>query len=206
MCEFGSVTKWIQNIGNKDQEAVQAIWERYFHRMVCTANQHLKNFPQSQGDGEDVAISAFFSFYKGVQRSMFPRLEDRNDLWQILLMLTRRKAIDHKKRESREIRDFRRTISMTNPNSASAGLGQFQEIISPEPDLDYVIEVQDLLRTLLDSLEDDNLRRICVQKMRGMTVNEIAQEFQLAKSTIERRLQLIRKCWISKSEKIEGNV
>ena len=43
-------------------------------------------------DEEDVALSAFKSFVRAVQEDRFLKLDDRDDLWQILVMLTLRKA------------------------------------------------------------------------------------------------------------------
>ena len=48
--------------------------------------------------------SAFDSFCRRAERGQFPRLEDREDLWQVLFVLTVRKAIDHARHESRAIR------------------------------------------------------------------------------------------------------
>jgi len=51
-----------------------------------------------------VALSAFDSFCRGAEKGRFPRLEDRDDLWQLLFMITTRKAADlvqHERRQKR---------------------------------------------------------------------------------------------------------
>jgi hypothetical protein len=53
-------------------------------------------------DEEDVALSAFHSFCRDAEAGRFPELGDRKDLWQILVMLTARKAwalIEHEGRQ-----------------------------------------------------------------------------------------------------------
>jgi DNA-directed RNA polymerase specialized sigma24 family protein len=47
----------------------------------------------------------------------------------------------------------------------------------------------------LASLKTEELRRIAVRKMQGYTTDEIAVELGCARSTIERRLRLIRSLW-----------
>ena len=48
--------------------------------------------PGCAADEEDVALSAFDSFCRGDGAGRFPRLDDRDDLWRLLLLLTARKA------------------------------------------------------------------------------------------------------------------
>jgi len=50
-------------------------------------------------------------------------------------------------------------------------------------------------RHLLDQLDDDVLRRIALLKLNGHTVDEIAEQLQVARSTIKRKLSRIRGQW-----------
>jgi FixJ family two-component response regulator len=43
-------------------------------------------------DAEDVLVSVFDRFFRAAQEDRFARLDDRDDLWQLLLMLTERKV------------------------------------------------------------------------------------------------------------------
>ena len=43
---------------------------------------------------EDLALEVFNSFVQGAKRGRFPHLDDRTDLWQVLVMLTAQKAIN----------------------------------------------------------------------------------------------------------------
>lgn len=45
-------------------------------------------------DEEDVAASAFDSFCEAVDRRRSPNLQDRDGLWELLLTITERKAVD----------------------------------------------------------------------------------------------------------------
>ena len=55
-------------------------------------------------DEEDVALSAFDSFCRGVEQGRFPLLNDRDDLWALLVVITVRKAIDLRQHERRQKR------------------------------------------------------------------------------------------------------
>src|SRR2546423_1031621 len=90
----GSITHCIQLLKAGDRSAAQQLWERYFHRLVGLARSKLRGTARRAADEEDVALSAFDSFYRRAELKKFPRLDDRDDLWQLLVVITLRKAID----------------------------------------------------------------------------------------------------------------
>lgn len=92
LSEDEDVSQWLQDLKEGDREAVQKIWERYFKKLVALARNKLPAKSRRAFDEEDVALSAFNSFCLGVERGRFPQLQDRNDLWRVLLVITTRKA------------------------------------------------------------------------------------------------------------------
>src|SRR5262249_36398416 len=60
--------------------------------------------PRRAADEEDVALSALASFCRGAEQGRFPRLEDRDDLWALLVVIAARKAVDLRQREGRQKR------------------------------------------------------------------------------------------------------
>src|SRR5437660_6776624 len=99
-----SVTQWIDRLKTGDPDAAQKLWERYFRRLVGLARKKLRDTPRRAADEEDVALSAFNNFCRGVQHGRFPQLSDRDNLWQLLVTITVQKAIDLMRREGREKR------------------------------------------------------------------------------------------------------
>src|ERR1700677_4012584 len=95
----GSVTRWISQLKNGDRGAAEALWGAYFHRLVALARDRLRGTPRRAADEEDVALAAFDSFYRRAERGQFPKLEGRNDLWQLLFDITVRTAVDLTSRE-----------------------------------------------------------------------------------------------------------
>ncbi len=181
MSEMGSVTQWIHQLKSGDRAKVQNLWERYCHRIVALARQVLRLSSRAVADEEDVANIAFASFIKAVENDRFPKLDDRNDVWQVLIVITRRKAITQKKK-------FGKPGPVPLPE-------EFLELISKEPDPEFVAEMVDQCRFLLHKLDEDELRQIATWKMEEFTISAIAKKLNLSPSTIERRLRLIRKCW-----------
>jgi len=187
MSSDGSVSRWLNRLLTGDRNAVQPLWELYFHRLVTMARQKLRDLPRTVADEEDVALSAFDSFCRRAEQGKFPRLDDRNDLWQVLLMITGRKACDLIEHERREKRDRRRAQSLD--------AADFREPPSAEPDPAAAVEVAEETRRLLGLLKREQQRVIAVRKLEGYTNEETAAMVGCALSTVERELKLIRRYW-----------
>src|SRR5262245_27725698 len=99
MSSEGSVTRWVTALKAGDAAAAQPLWERYHHRLVGLARQKLRSARRRAADEEDVVQSAFHSFFQGGARGRFPQLNDRDNLWRLLVMITARKALDQLARE-----------------------------------------------------------------------------------------------------------
>ncbi len=188
MSDAASVTTWIHQLRDGNSLAAQKLWEGYFRRLVGLARGKLRTMPRRGADEEDIALSAFDSFFRGVERGKFPQLNDRDDLWQVLLMITERKAFDLVEHEGRQKRDWRRN------QSADALLG-YRDLVGREPDPAFAAKVAEECEKLLDKLADSDLRLIAVRKMEGYTNREIAAELGCSLVTVERRLRLIRLEW-----------
>jgi RNA polymerase sigma factor (sigma-70 family) len=156
----------------------------------------LRAAPRRAADEEDVALSAFDSFCRAAETGRFPRLEDRDDLWQVLVLLASRKAANLAGHEQRQKRGGGKVIqSLDAPaGSASSDAAWFGALIGKEPDPAVAAEVAEECQGLLDRLADDEMRAIAVRKLEGYTNDEIAAQLGCSPGTVERRLRLIRKC------------
>jgi DNA-directed RNA polymerase specialized sigma24 family protein len=189
MSEQGSVTTWIAALSTGQNEVAQRLWERYFTRMVELARNKLRASVSRAADEEDVALSAFHSFFRAAAEQRFPRLANRDDLWQVLVVLTARKAIDQRKYESRK----KRADSSTKPLDDAA----IDSLVGADPDPAFAALVADEFRALLDRLGDEQLRQIAIHKLEGHTNEEIAANLGCTVRTVGRRLALIRDLWES---------
>jgi RNA polymerase sigma factor (sigma-70 family) len=188
MASEGSISRWIDPLKDGDSAAAQQLWERYFPRLVWLARRRLCAAAPRAADEEDVALSAFASFCRGVEAGRFPQLDDRDSLWKILVVLTARKA-------SHLVRDEGRQKRRGGRASADAGGALLQQVLSREPTPAFAAEVAEQYERLLALLDDPELTRVAGLKMEGYTNDEIARKLDCTTRTVERRLRIIRGIW-----------
>jgi DNA-directed RNA polymerase specialized sigma24 family protein len=197
MSSDASVTTWLHLLKNGDPLAAQELWERYFHLLVALARKRLGSAPRRSADEEDAALSAFDSFCRGVEKGRFPRLDDRRDLWRLLLIITKRKAwqqVHHEKRVNRGGGEVVVETDLRKPGQEGED-ALLNEMIGSEPTPELVAQVTEECRCLLDKLGDDTLRKIAIWKMEGYTVEEIAVLLGRSERTVAHKLTVIRDCW-----------
>jgi DNA-directed RNA polymerase specialized sigma24 family protein len=182
----GTVTGWIGALKENDPDAAQRLWDAYFRRLVDLARVQLRDASRRAADEEDVALSAFDSFFRGVERGRFPHLDDRDDLWRLLVVITFRKARNLAKHERR----------------ASRGSGQVcmlsdlaEDVADGEPSPELAARAADECRWLLGLLRNESLRSVALLKMEGHTNEEIAAKLGYVRSSVDRKLQAIRQIW-----------
>jgi DNA-directed RNA polymerase specialized sigma24 family protein len=194
----GSVTNWLRQVEAGDSAATQQLWARYIDRLVRLARGRLHAAPRRAADEEDVALSAFDSFFRGFARGQFPKLHDRDNLWALLVRITERKAQDLVRHERTQKRGGGRVAAEATPPSSgdcSEGERPIDRIVGREPTPAFAAQVAEEFRRLLDRLGDGELQQIAIWKMEGYANAEIAAKVACAVPTVERRLRLIRKTW-----------
>jgi DNA-directed RNA polymerase specialized sigma24 family protein len=195
MSDDRSVTGWLDQLQAGDPTAAQRLWERYFQRLVGLARVRLQGMPRRAADEEDVALSAFNSFFQGAGRGVFPQLRDRDNLWRLLVTLTSRKAA-HLVRDQRRAKRGGGAIqgesAFAAPGAADVGI---HEVEGDEPTPAFAAQVAEEFQRLLDKLPDAELRSIALWKMEGETNPQIAKRLGCALATVERRVALIRRIW-----------
>src|SRR3954454_15671845 len=195
----GSVTLWLGALRAGDLDAAQPLWERYFAQLVRLARARLRAAPRpgADADEEDAALSAFDSFCDGAARGRFPHLADRDELWRLLVVLTARKVGAQAQRQRRQKRGGGRVLREVDilgadPDGGDAGL---EQVVGAEPTPEFAAMIAEECRRLLDSLGDEDLRRIAVWKMEGYTNEEIRQRLGCSLRTVTLKLALIRTLW-----------
>jgi DNA-directed RNA polymerase specialized sigma24 family protein len=195
--QFGSITQCVLRLKAGDKESAQFLWERYFSRLVCLARKKLQACRRhgADEDEEDAALSAFDSFCAGAARGQFPQLNDRTDLWRLLVVITARKASAQAQRR----RAAKRGGDWCRVRSSHTELEDtpLAELTGSEPSPEFAALVADQYRYMLARLGDEQLQHIAVARLEGYTVDEIAAQLACARRTVARRLDLIRQLWIS---------
>ena len=193
MTEPGSVTTLIEQLKAGNRDAAERLWQRYYARLVGLARKRLRSLPRRAADEEDVALSALDSFCRGAEAGRFPRLTDRDGLWELLVVITARKAADlanHQRRQKRGGGQVRGDSVAAGGSSAGPGMDAFPDD-DPTPAL--AAQLAEEFERLLDRLKHHaELRQIALRKLEGYTNAEVAAELGCAEPTVERRLKLIR--------------
>jgi DNA-directed RNA polymerase specialized sigma24 family protein len=197
MSSEGSVTHWIGEFKNGEAAAAQKLWEAYYPRLVGLARQRLGTAPRRMADEEDVALSAFNSFFEGVARGRFPQLNDRTDLWRLLVRITACKAIDlinHERRKKRGAGGATPDHDGSTPSSDDRERA-IEQIVGPEPTPDFAVQVAEEYERHLQILGDAKLRSVAIWKLEGRTDKEVAENLCCTERTVERKVDLIRDIW-----------
>jgi RNA polymerase sigma factor (sigma-70 family) len=189
-----SVTRWLNRLeaGDRD-EATRRLWEAYFEKLVRLAQDRLGRTPGAAG-AEDVAQSAFVSFVRAVEAKRFPRLEDRDDLWQVLLVLTARKAGKLRRRE-KALKRGGGQVQVFSDLEADDDERPGVDFPAAEPDPAEAAAMAETCSRLLGALEKENLRQVALWRLEGYSNAEIAQRLNRSEGAVERKLKLIREIW-----------
>jgi DNA-directed RNA polymerase specialized sigma24 family protein len=190
MSSDGSITRLIVLLKEGERSAAQPLWDAYFRRLVGLARARLRGIPRGMADEEDVALSAFDSFCRRAERGLFPQLADRDDLWQLLFVLTVRKAIGLVRYQGRARRGAGRIASLEDLAS-----WELDAVLGSEPTPELAAQMADECQRLLDRLGDETLRAVARWKMEGGTNREIAARLGCVEQTVERKLRSIRRLW-----------
>src|SRR4051794_21619880 len=183
MPDEGSITRCLATLKAGDRAAAGELWGRYFGRLVGLARSRLRSAPRRAADEEDVALSAFDSFYRRAEAGGFPRLVDRDDLWQVLFVITVRKAFDLVEHEGRPSRGGSRVRTLSDLAEFDLDL-----LIGPEPTPALAAQFAEQCRGLLDGLGDGELRSVALWKLEGYTNEEVAAKLGCVVQTVERKL------------------
>jgi DNA-directed RNA polymerase specialized sigma24 family protein len=193
----GSVTRWIGGLKGGDSDAARELWRRYFETLVRFARARLRNSSRVVRDEEDIALSAFDSFCAAAAGGRFPQLEDRQDLWRLLLTITARKAADEAQRQHAQKRGGGRVVGESVLARGVPG-GEFLDTIAcPEPTPEFAAMLAEECKVRLDALPDETQRHIALLKMAGLSNQEVADRLGCGLRSVVRKLSLIRKLWLA---------
>jgi DNA-directed RNA polymerase specialized sigma24 family protein len=190
-----SVSYWLEGLKRGDSQAAAALWERYCDRLVRLARRKLRHSSRRVADEEDIALSAFNSLCLGARDGRFPALTDRGSLWGLLVFITAQKAADwiaHERRQKRGGGKVRGHSVLAGGKASSLAEG-FDGFFANSPGPETLNIWAAEYDRLLSRLGDNTLRQIAELRVQDNTVDEIAEKLDLARRTVERKLNLIRK-------------
>jgi DNA-directed RNA polymerase specialized sigma24 family protein len=197
MSSTQSVSTCIGHLKIGDLNAAQELWNRYASRLAEIARRKLRDAPVTIADEDDIAASVFRSVCRGAAAGRFADINNRDDLWWLLLAITKQKVVDQIRYESAQKRGRGNVRLEVDVSSSASGEPTFSldDLVGDSPTPDLLVMLEEQSQRLLELLRDDRLRRIAVSRIEGYTVPEIADSLAVSARSVERKLQLIRKAW-----------
>jgi RNA polymerase sigma factor (sigma-70 family) len=187
-----SVTKWLRMLEAGHNQAAQELWNRFFERLVRLVQQRVRTSPPIGSEAEDIALSAFASFFRGVKNNQFPEIDGRHSLWRLLVSIAIHKLLHAQRDQGRLKRGGGRQPVESPPDGPDA----VEQIVSREPTPELAAEIAEQYDRWMNALGSDELTQLAHWKLEGLTNDEIALRSGRTTRTVERKLNLIRKILI----------
>ncbi|MEP3481060.1 MAG: protein kinase [Fuerstiella sp.] len=174
-----SISQLLTDAGDGDQSAAKALFERCFERLCRVIRGRIVTQLQQRIDAEDVVLSAYRSFFVGLEESHF-QVEKSSDLWGLLVTIAMRKLARAKERHFAAKRDLRCEVS-DGPHSLATGNFNQQHFL-------FTTVLADELRSLLTTLSRRD-RMIVENRLNGESIDYIANKVQCSTKTVQRVLK-----------------
>lgn len=188
-----SVTGWIDQISDGDEQAAEQLWEHISLRLHKFAQQKLDVQTRRQYDEHDAANSAFHSLCRGLADGRI-EAENRDALWGLLAVITSRKVAAQRRCMNRKKRGG--GVVRGESGFAEFGNAGINEIDGKQLTPDLLAEVSESCAQLFDAIPDKTMKKIVLLKFQGATNGEVANELNCTRRTIERKLERVRRIWV----------
>jgi len=176
----GSITMLYRLWRRGHDDSLGKLLDRLRPRLLALVRSSLTGRVRRVADAEDALQSAVISFWEKANRGDLRESMDRDDLWNVLGVITVRKALRIQEREFAQKRGGDKVhVEQGVEWAPAAALGDAPELLCTE---------------MLELLEED-LRRYALMKLAGYTIREIAEEFDCTEKKAERKLKLVRAVW-----------
>lgn len=195
--DFDSFADGVARAEAGEPAAIEAVWRRFFERVVAAADARIGARLRRCFDGEDIALSVFASLAETRNQNLIPPAAHLDNLWPLLVIRICRKVADRARKEKRKKRGGGAVVgeswfaNQAAEGSQAPGLEAFADDRRPGAASAADADCADLLAERLERLEDDDQRRIVALTMAGHTLAEIAAEMGLSVSTVSRRRRRI---------------
>ena len=180
-----SVTRWLQELRRGDEFAAERLWEFVQHRLLRLAHHEVKRGNPTVYDEEDVALSAFAALCGSVQQGSYSDIDNRDELWKLLAVITLNKARNRARDENRQRRGGGLQVSDD----------LLEEVASSNADPAATMLMKDECQRLLNQLPRREIQLVALLKVEGYTNEQIAQRLGCTTRSVYRRLNFIRDAW-----------
>jgi len=189
----GSVTRWIEQMRGGDSIVVHALAERYFKKLGDAARRRLHKINQNLHDEEDVANFVLEAVFRNIAQGRYPDLQDRDDLWFLMLAITQRRISSILKRDRRQKAQPSSLTSLTELLEIYEG--ELSDLAVDSDPEQIAIEIGDCWQELMRILPNDEFRKIARLKLDFYSNRQISSMLKLTSKYIDRKVVEIQRLW-----------
>jgi RNA polymerase sigma factor (sigma-70 family) len=167
-----------------EESAADQLFHRYAERLILLTRARLSSRLAGKADPEDVAMSAWRSFFVGARRGQFT-LNEPGDLWRLLVSITLNKLYRQVRRHGAGKRSIAREQSLDQTP---------EEMLTPanrEPTVEEALALAEEVEAIMANLDPEG-RRILELRLQGEQIAAIAQLTRRSERTVRRILAKIR--------------
>ncbi len=190
-----SVIHLMRSLQTNRNAAAESLWNRYYSDLVEVARGMLQGVPKGMADEEDVANSVFRSICRGGEEGRFSELKNRDELWWLLLAITRQKAANYIRGETRQKRGEGKVRHESDLKGGPLEGFSLENLIGTAPTPEFIAVMREEHERLMQSLGRDDLKQIADLRIAGYDIPEIAAQLELCERSVLRKLALVRKIW-----------
>ncbi|UUO07237.1 sigma-70 family RNA polymerase sigma factor [Blastopirellula sp. J2-11] len=173
---------WFAALAAGDAAIEEEFWRTYAGPLHRIADRQLSQQLKRRVDPEDVVQSACRTFFRRVRQGEFS-IQDRSDLWRLLLTITLNKARLQARFHGRACRGMNREQSLVDEPAAGKGSALEDELAQ--------IDFADFLESILKHLSAEQ-QEILQRTLDGQTQDEIAEAVGCSQRTVRRMQAKIR--------------
>lgn len=160
-----------------DEDAAKTLYERYARRIHGLISGRMSQTLKSQTQPEDIVQSVFKSIFRGVTQGGYDAPEG-GTLWRLIAVVAIHKVRRRGGRLLVQKRDVRRTESLDGLESST--------------DIPCDPEAFELaIGEALEGLKAEE-QKVAILRVQGYTVEEISEQLDRSRRSVERQLQSIR--------------
>lgn len=174
--------QWFAALASGDPSIEEEFWKTYAGPLHRVADRQLSQQLKRRVDPEDVVQSACRTFFRRVRQGEF-QLQDRSDLWRLLLTITLNKARMQARFHGRACRGMDREQSLAEEPAGGKGKN-FEDALAE-------IDFNDFLESILKHLSEEQ-QEILQRTLDGQTQDEIAAAVGCSQRTVRRMQTKIR--------------
>lgn len=190
----GSVSQWLANPEESSHPTgAQLLWQRFGVRLVRLARSHLRHAKDPAYEAEDLALSTINAFYRDAMVNCFARPANRQELWNLLAVISLNKSRNFRKSLARQ----KRQSGFAKNADARDQSELLEDTRADSPAL--VASIADECEFLLSMLDNQDptgeLRTIALMRLDGASKAQIATAMGYTRFTISARVNLIQAIW-----------